>query len=127
MVNLSLYFDDQKVEFIWSKAYTVIHTSNAKQLKQVTDFKYLGSHITFSENYFKVRKGFAWNGCGEKYGALIMQDKGRKICSNQEYSLSFRKVSRHVRSLLDFTKTFMAKLQISYANFRVSVEATILL
>ena len=39
---VGLYCDSQKTEFISSKNYAVIHTFNTKQLKQVTDFKYLG-------------------------------------------------------------------------------------
>ena len=47
-------------------AYHQIITSlNGNQLKEVQDFKYLGSYVSDSRKDFLVRKGQAWNACNK--------------------------------------------------------------
>ena len=42
-----------------------ISSLNGASLKQVQDFKYLGSHIADSRKDFQIRKGMAWTACNK--------------------------------------------------------------
>jgi len=43
----------------------VISSLGGPPLKQVQDFKYLGSYITDSKKYFQTGKGMAWSACNK--------------------------------------------------------------
>ena len=60
-----MYCNNQKNEFISSEANAVIHTFNAKPLKETANFIYLGLHIAYSEKDFEVWKALAWNSCNK--------------------------------------------------------------
>ncbi|XP_071808969.1 uncharacterized protein [Asterias amurensis] len=42
-----------------------ICSSDGTQLKDVSDFRYLGSYIADSKKDFLIRKGLAWNACNK--------------------------------------------------------------
>ena len=67
---VGLYINETKTEFM-NKCSTDnkigIKTLNNKALKQVEDYKYLGSYISSSDKDFNIRKGMAWSACNDMH------------------------------------------------------------
>ena len=60
---VGLYLNKAKTEYVnfsENNSITEIKTRNNTTLKQVDDYKYLGSYISSSEKDFNVRKGMSW-------------------------------------------------------------------
>ena len=61
---VGLYCNESKTEYITtSPSQSTLSSLSGKTLKQVDDFKYLGSYIMSSEKDFKIRKALAWKAC----------------------------------------------------------------
>ena len=64
--SVGLYLNESKTEYI-NKCTTnndhTIKTLNNATLKQVDDYKYLGSYISSSIKDLQTRKGMAWSAC----------------------------------------------------------------
>jgi exonuclease III len=64
--DIGLHVNDLKTEFMLvniDDPEPAITTLDGKALKQVQDFKYLGSYIADSRKDFNTRKGMAWTAC----------------------------------------------------------------
>ena len=65
-----LYLNETKTELLNRCLTNNLHpvkTLNNTSLKQVEDYKYLGSHISSSEKDFSIRKGMAWSACNDMH------------------------------------------------------------
>ena len=66
--SVGLYLNESKTEYLTLNANldaNNIKTINGIDLKEVDDYKYLGSFISPSDKDFKVRKALAWNVCNK--------------------------------------------------------------
>ena len=66
--DIGLHVNDIKTEFMLvniDDPEPTITTLDGKPLKQVQDFKYLGSYIADSKKDFNIRKGMAWTACNK--------------------------------------------------------------
>ena len=95
---IGLYLNETKTEYI-NKCQTAnnnfeIKTLNGKSLKQVDDYKYLGSFISSSEKDFKTRKGMAWSACNDMHkiwtSNLNTKIKSSDLQSNSRTHTSIR-------------------------------------
>ena len=66
---VGLYLNESKTEYMFNSHSDQInqglHTLNGSALKQVDDYKYLGSYISSSQKDFQIRKGQAWAACNK--------------------------------------------------------------
>ena len=62
---VGLVCNESKTEFISTSINPSMSAKSGKQLKEVSDFKYLGSYIMNSEKDFKTRKVLAWSACNK--------------------------------------------------------------
>lgn len=67
---VGLYLNETKTELL-NRCQTdnqhPVKTLNGTSLKQVEDYKYLGSHISSSEKDYTIRKGMAWSACNDMH------------------------------------------------------------
>jgi hypothetical protein len=75
--SVGLYLNEAKTEYInhcntnENNKLAEIKTLNNKVLKQVEDYKYLGSYISSSGKDFNVRKGMAWSASNDMHKIWI--------------------------------------------------------
>ena len=65
---VGLYLNDLKTEFLTLNTIdplAQIKTLSGTCLKKVSDYTYLGSHISSSENDYKIRKALTWSACNK--------------------------------------------------------------
>ena len=68
--GVGLYLNETKTECMnrcQSNNHHPVRTLNGTALKQVDDYKYLGSYISSSEKDFITRKGMAWSACNDMH------------------------------------------------------------
>jgi hypothetical protein len=68
--GVGLYLNETKTECMnrcHSNNSHPVRTRNGTSLKQVDDYKYLGSYGSSSEKDFTTRKGMAWSACNDMY------------------------------------------------------------
>ena len=66
--GVGLYLNETKTECMYrchSKNSHPVRTRNGTALKQVDDYKYLGSYVSSSVKDFTTRKGMAWSACND--------------------------------------------------------------
>ena len=72
---VGLYLNETKTEYINhsqnNNTISEIKTLNNRVLKQVDDYKYLGSYVSSSEKDFNVRKGMAWAASNDMHKILV--------------------------------------------------------
>ena len=74
--GVGLYLNETKTEYINKCLLDNNHpvkTLNGTSLKQVDDYKYLGSYISSSEKDFTTRKGMAWSACNDMHNIWSSQ------------------------------------------------------
>ena len=68
--GVGLYLNETKTECMYrchSNNSHPVRTRNGTSLKQVDDYKYLGSYVSSSEKDFTTRKGMAWSACNDMH------------------------------------------------------------
>ena len=68
--GVGLYLNETKIECMNrcnSNNSHPVRTLNGTSLKQVEDYKYLGSYISSSEKDFTTRNGMAWSACNDMH------------------------------------------------------------
>ena len=76
--SVGLYLNEKKTEF-YNKCHDnsicQIKTLNGSFLKEVDDYKYLGSYISSSEKDFLTRRAMAWSACNDMHRIWTSQIK----------------------------------------------------
>ncbi|XP_038070002.1 uncharacterized protein LOC119739220 [Patiria miniata] len=65
--KVGLFLNAKRTEYmtINEESHYPIYTSDGTQLKEVSDFRYLGSYVADSKKDFFTRKGIAWSACNK--------------------------------------------------------------
>ena len=91
-----------------------IKTKSGELLKKVQNFKYLGSWVASSEQYFEIRKALAWSACN-KIKKIWKSNMNRKI-KVQLFRATFESVLRYNSETWSTNKNMQKSINDCYTR-----------